>query len=44
MQEFSSYKLFYSLWKGLKSQEVGITHLAFGIDAQVTRHIVAMKK
>ena len=34
----------YSLWKLLKSQKVAITHLAMGIDAQVTHHVVAMGK
>ena len=44
MQLFSSYKSFYSLWKLLKSHKVAITHLAMGRDAQVTHHVVAMKK
>ena len=39
-----NYKLFYTLWKVLKSQKVGITQLAIGIDAQVTHHVVAMEK
>ena len=43
MQYFLSYKWFYS-WKILKSQKVAITHLAIGIDTQVTHHIVAMRK
>ena len=29
---------------GVKSHKVAITHLAMGIDAQVTHHVVAMKK
>ena len=28
----------------MKSQKVAITHLAIGIDIQVTRHAVAMEK
>ena len=28
----------------MKSQKVAITHLAIGIDNQVTHHVVAMKK
>ena len=44
MQWFQSYKWFYSLWKVLKSQKVAITHLAMGIDAHVTHHVVAMGK
>ena len=36
--------LFYSLWKVLKSQKLGITHLALGIDSHVTPHVVAMEK
>ena len=36
--------LSYSLWKVLKNQKVGITHLAIGIDIQVTQHVVAMEK
>ena len=34
----------YSLRKVLKSQKVAITHLATGIDTQVTHHVVAMEK
>ena len=30
--------------KGTESQKVAITHLAMGIDAQVTHHVVAMEK
>ena len=44
MQQFSSYKWFYSLWKVLKSQKVAITHLANGIGSCVTHHIVAMEE
>ena len=44
MEEVSSYKGFYSLWKVLKSKKVAITHLAIGIDTQVTHHVVAMEK
>ena len=44
MQQFSSYKWFYSLWKVLKSPKVAITHLAIGIDSRVTHHVVAMEK
>ena len=33
-----------SLWKSLKNQKVAVTHLAMGIDTQVTHHIVAMEK
>ena len=28
----------------MKIQKVAITHLAFGIDTQVTHHVVAMEK
>ena len=28
----------------MKSQNVAITHLAIGIDTQVTHHVVAMEK
>ena len=28
----------------MKSQKVAITHLAIGIDTQLTHHIVAMEK
>ena len=28
----------------MKSQKVAITHLAIGIDTQVTHHVVAMQK
>ena len=28
----------------MKSQKVAITHLAIGIDTQVTHHVVAMEK
>ena len=28
----------------MKSQKVAITHLAIGIDTQVTHHVVAMNK
>ena len=44
MQQFLSYKWFYWLWKVLKNQKVAITHLAIGIDTQVTHHVVAMDK
>ena len=37
-------QVFYSLWKLLKSQKVAITHLAMGIDVQVTHHVVTMGK
>ena len=29
---------------GTKNQKVAITHLAIGIDTQVTHHVVAMEK
>ena len=32
------------LWKILKNLKVAITHLAIGIDAQVTHNVVAMEK
>ena len=32
------------IMEGLKSQIVAITHLAIGIDTQVTHHVVAMEK
>ena len=35
---------FTHLWKVPKSQKVAITHLAIGIDSQVTHHVVAMEK
>ena len=28
----------------MKSQKVAITHLAIGIDTQITHHVVAMEK
>ena len=28
----------------MKSQKVAITQLAMGIDAQITHHVIAMKK
>ena len=30
--------------EGTESEKVAITHLAIGIDSQVTHHVVAMKK
>ena len=44
MQQFLSYKWFYSLWKVLKSQKVAITHLVIGIGSRVTHHVVVMEK
>ena len=44
MQQFSSYKWFYSQWKVLKSQKVAITHLSIGIGSQVTHTVAAMEK
>ena len=38
IQQFLSYKSFYSLWRVLKS------HLAIGIDSQVTHHVEAMEE
>ena len=40
--ESSYYSLSY--WEVLKNQKVAITHLAIGIDTQVTHHVVANKK
>ena len=34
----------FTHWEVLKNQKVAITHLAIGIDTQVTHHVVAMKK
>ena len=31
-------------WKLLKSQKVAITHVAIGIDAEVTHHVISMEK
>ena len=32
------------IMQGTESQKVTITHLAMGVDTQVTHHIVAMEK
>ena len=38
------FKFFFPLWTVMKSQKVGFTHSAIGIDYQVTHHVVAKGK